>query len=195
MNMINDLLMFFGLSSTLAHADSYLNIITGLLNGFFGYKLLNLWKIICGFILGCGIGYFAGISLASTTYVWAITIASGIIVAALSHFIFDLGIFIFGFLMTLSMFHTLSQTFGIKDGLFYVWMGIGLICSILLGSLASHFEKSYFILFTAIRGAISMTSGIAVLAGWNDFLRLVGLCVLLIMAGIGFQILFTRNDD
>lgn len=195
MEMISDLLAFFGLSTALLQNASYINIITGFVTGFFGYKLLKLWKIVCGFGLGCFIGHIAGKGFASETSLWAITLAFGILMAVLAHFIFDLGLFVFGFIMTISMFHIISQTVHFTGVFFYMWTSIGLIASILLGSLVSHFQKFHFLAFTSVRGAISLTAGYAVLEHWNDLLRLIGLCVIVSIAGYAFQSLITKKDD
>ena len=195
MQMISDLLTLFGLPTDLLQNVSYINIITGFVIGFFGYKLLRLWKIICGFALGCFIGHLAGMGFASQTSLWAITLAFGIIMAVLSHFIFDLGLFVFGFIMTISMCHTISEAFAFTGVIYYMWTSIGLIASILIGSLVSHFQKSYFLAFTSVRGAISLTAGFAVLEQWLDPLRLIGLTVIFTFSCFAFQTLITKKDD
>lgn len=196
MEIITQLLTFFGLNQPLQNIGSLIFIIAGFLNNFFGYKLLRLSKIICGFGVGFVVGQFAGKTFSSNTSALIISVGLGVVVAALSNFIFELGVFVFGAVMTMSVFLLTAQAFNLEMRHLNVWMSVGIVASLILGSLIARFQKIHLILFTSFQGSFSMTSGLSNAFGWKDDpLHIIGFFVLLFMAGFLVQLLLCKRDD
>ena len=137
-------------AGTLAMAFFGIVLVFGLVNCILGYRLLRVWMMIFGFLMGAGAGFFgvyeAGAS-DKTIYVVVMLIA-GVVLAVISFAIFKAGIFIIGagigLTVTIYLIHpTTSFTFFLC-----LLTGVG------LGFLALRYEREVIIVGTSILGGI-----------------------------------------
>jgi hypothetical protein len=140
-----------------------IGIVVGLIFVFFGYRLFRPVLGIAGFVVGCGICFevlYYHTHIAGWLLI-GVSIVAGIIVAVVSMFLVEVGIFVLGAVLG---FLLLSLVIGSHDkGLIpsrtvqYILMGAVPFAS---GVLALIFQKFLIILATAFAGSYAVIVGI-----------------------------------
>lgn len=104
--------------------------VVGLLFCFFGLKLVRIWAALFGFAGGAALGYYAASYFnVSSSVLWIIGLAAGVILAGLSIWLYRFGIFLVSWGMgTAIAFYLIHQ----KGWLFIaVCAGIGLVIALI----------------------------------------------------------------
>lgn len=73
-------------------------LVFGVINCILGYRLLRFWMMLCGFIIGAGVGFGVAYSSGVTEkYMYAaIMVGIGILLAVIAFVSYKIGIFILG---------------------------------------------------------------------------------------------------
>lgn len=164
-------------------------VIFGLLNCFFGYKLLKIWMALCGFLLGA---IASGIIVCRMTeegwIIGAVILAAAVICAMISYQVYLIGAFFISWVMTFLALNKLIgslQTSGRNvEWIFIFSILVGLLVAILI----VKFSKPMIILFTGISGAVSAGGSIAQLLKSMNTQMMILLVIVLAAAGILVQI-------
>lgn len=181
--------------STYKMVGSVIALILALIGCFFGYKLSRLFMSITGFIAGTLIGQIVASEFLHVEGFASVLciILSGAIIAALSFWIYRIGIFILCFTLAFSAAGTLFPFEG--DIQFF----INVIAGLIVGVLAIKYMRPVIILTSAIvcgSSAAGLLPGVAEYMGITTFSSMnssatltLALCVL----GIAVQFLTTKN--
>lgn len=181
--------------TTYKMVGSVITLILALVGCFFGYKLSRLFMSITGFIAGAILGQIAAsqfLHVEGFSSVLCI-ILSGAIIAALSFWIYRIGIFILCFALAFSAAGALFPFEG--DIQFFV----NIITGLIVGVLAVKYMRPVIILTSAIVCGVSaagLLPGVAEYMGITTFSSMnpgttltLALCIL----GIAVQFLTTRE--
>ena len=73
-------------------------LIFGVINCILGYRLLRFWMMLCGFVIGAGIGFGAAYTGGVTEkYMYAVfMVGAGVLLAVIAFVSYKIGIFILG---------------------------------------------------------------------------------------------------
>ena len=73
-------------------------LVFGVLNCILGYRLLRFWMMLCGFVIGAGIGFGAAYTGGVTEkYMYAVfMVGAGVLLAVIAFVSYKIGIFILG---------------------------------------------------------------------------------------------------
>lgn len=200
--MVNDFLadisvpelQISGLTSTTNIIIFIISVIFALATCFFGYKLLKLWSVLIGFVIGLALGgslanYFSG------GRIW-ITIVVAVIVAlilgVLAFFLYRVGVFILVGIETFAVaanILTSIWTTG-KPGVIYI---ISAIIGIIIGLLAMKFIKPFVIIITGLSGGASVASALIRFIVISNNLIILIVFLAIAVAGMAVQFATTRN--
>lgn len=163
-------------------------VLFGLLNCFLGYKLLKVWVALCGFFIGLTAGLLAvpHFTQESSAVGW-ISLGIGVISGILAYEIYLVGVFAVGWLMTVSLCFSVGRVLLLDDKKKIFLLAAGALVGILAGVLLVIFARPSIILFTAVSGGFSVSSGLFSLLRWENplYLFLAGIC--LAVCGMGIQ--------
>lgn len=166
----------------------------GVLNCFFGYKLLKVWIALCGFLIGTGTGFLV-ISRFSdnSTVVLAGMLAVGVVAGILAYQVYLVGAFFLGWLMTVSVVVAVSRSMEAGDKKKLAIMAAGVVLGILVGVLIVKFARPCIIVLTGISGGISAASSLLMIFEQNKMGYMMITGVVMAAAGIGVQFVTTRR--
>lgn len=157
-------------------------IVFALLNCFFGYKLRKFWICLVGLLLGAGIGGVASYYVTKDLRIAAaIGAVGGILLAVLVYHMYKGGLFLLCGGLT---FFMLSQFFSAGSDLA---RGICIVAGVVVGVLAIRYEQNIVILATSICGGIGAVQLLFSMLGWNRFIVVILLGLILAVMGIFFQ--------
>lgn len=160
----------------------------GILNCFFGYRLMKAWIGLAGFVLGASLAYSLASHYTRNSLVQIVAIvAIGLPMGLLAFHIYRLGVFL---LCTGIGATAASVALQPGDSLkFLLCLGIG----ILLGLLGMAFVKPMVILSTAFGGGFSIAAALAGILKRQGEMKILILGTVLFVAGIVVQALSTRT--
>ena len=140
-------------------------LVLGAINCILGYRLLRFWMMLCGFIIGAGVGFGVAYSGGVTEkYMYAvIMVGIGVVLAVIAFVSYKIGIFILGAGIGIGLgiyiFHpTSSLVF-----FFCLLLGAG------LGVLAMRQAREVLIVGTSLLGGAMAGVSAAKLGGLADF--------------------------
>ena len=140
-------------------------LVFGAINCILGYRLLRFWMMLCGFIIGAGVGFGVAYSGGVTEkYMYAvIMVGIGVVLAVIAFVSYKIGIFILGAGIGIGLgiyiFHpTSSLVF-----FFCLLLGAG------LGVLAMRQAREILIVGTSLLGGAMAGVSAAKLGGLADF--------------------------
>ena len=140
-------------------------LVFGAINCILGYRLLRFWMMLCGFIIGAGVGFGVAYSSGVTEkYMYAvIMVGIGVVFAVIAFVSYKIGIFILGAGIGIGLgiyiFHpTSSLVF-----FFCLLLGAG------LGVLAMRQAREVLIVGTSLLGGAMAGVSAAKLGGLADF--------------------------
>ena len=139
-------------------------LIFGVINCILGYRLLRFWMMLCGFVIGAGIGFGAAYTGGVTEkYMYAVfMVGAGVLLAVIAFVSYKIGIFILGAGIGIGLgiyvFHpTTSLVF-----FFCLLLGVG------LGVLAMKQAREVLIIGTSLLGGAMAGFSAAKLGGLAD---------------------------
>lgn len=176
-------------------------LILGVVQCFFGYRLLKFWITVSGFVIGIILGEtVSGWFADQAAFQTIIVLGTGILLAVLSFKIYLLGVFLFcGFMAYMAILQIpVSQ-----DGVWkFVLILAALLVGILIGSLAVKFVRPVVIISSSLTGATKVAENLPQV--WQHFGKMPevltgnnGVVLLLVgvsLAGILFQFLTTKTE-
>lgn len=157
----------------------------GILNCFFGYRLMKAWIGLAGFVLGAGLAYsLASHYTRSSLVQMGAILAVGLALGLSAFYIYRMGVFL---LCTGIGATAASVALQPRDSLmFMLCLGVG----ILLGLLGMAFVKPMVILNTAFGGGFSIAGALAWMLKKQGDMRILVLGTALFLAGVAAQTLF-----
>ncbi len=163
-------------------------IVVGVLFCFFGLKLVKIATAILGFLIGASVGAgictVLGIDGIRGT---AIIIVCALALAALSFFVYRVGVFVMTFLCGFGIFLAIPGEMG------RVLLIVAVVVSLVLAVLAVVFLEPVIIVITGVFGGLTAGTSIAILAGFGEKAWL--LCVVSIaLAIIGIIVQFAMHS-
>lgn len=186
-----------GIISTLnqvMQAISFITLIIGIIQCFFGYKWLRFALAVSGFMTGAVIGSIVGLigGLNSTdsvsdvvNMIIAVMVIFGIIGAVISYKVYKLGVFLIGFsgVYLISLLTSLAGRLMSGNDSIAAAFVTALIPAVVAGVLMVKFTKPLIIIYTGISGAYTAAVSLAVLMDGGTFFFTVALSI----AGIYIQ--------
>ena len=161
----------------------------GLLNCILGYRILRLWMMIFGFIIGAGAGfgvtYMSGVQ--DKMVIAGAMAGLGIVLAVVSFLIYRAGIFVLGFGIGITLSIYLIHPTSSFSFFLCILIGVG------LGVLAMRYAKGVIIVGTSILGGVLAGLSIAKIAGLAQFPYGVGMAAGIAILGMLIQ--FAINKD
>lgn len=163
-------------------------VVIGLLFCFLGNKIMRVIATLVGFGVGAGVGVLIT-QMAETEGITNVLIIFGcaLVLAAVSFFVFRIGIFLTAFGMVSAV------SLSLVDMSMNVQVIIALAVTFVLAVLAMIFMEPVVIIVTALVGGLTAGAGIAGLAGFTDN-RLIGLGIGAVLAIIGMIVQFMMQS-
>ena len=159
-------------------------LIFGVINCILGYRLLRFWMMLCGFVIGAGIGFGAAYTGGVTEkYMYAVfMVGAGVLLAVIAFVSYKIGIFILGAGIGIGLgiyvFHpTTSLVF-----FFCLLLGVG------LGVLAMKQAREVLIIGTSLLGGAMAGFSAAKLGGLADIPYGLGLSAGFALLGMLIQL-------
>ena len=166
-------------------------LVFGVINCILGYRLLRFWMMLCGFIIGAGIGFGAAFSTGVTEkYMYAaFMVGAGVLLAVIAFMSYKIGIFILGAGIGIGLgiyvFHpTTSLVF-----FFCLLLGVG------LGVLAMKWVREVLIIGTSLLGGAMAGFSAAKLGGLSDIPYGAGLSLGFALLGMLIQFATNRHRE
>jgi len=164
----------------------------GLLICFFGLKLVKVLITLNGLVAGFGVGILVSNAVGTDKIISAIIVfACAVILAALSFFLYRLGIFFMVFVGSVGVLATVTGSVGIGTAFTFSTIGIIVelaVCAV-IGILAAIFVGPVIIVMTAISGGL--TAGLSITGlvkiggpGW------IGYIIGAVLAAFGIAVQF-----
>ena len=182
--------------SGLAEALTVGSLILGILQCFFGFRLLRFWISVTGFVLGIYLGKtISSEFLSKPEYApWLIGAVCGFLLCFLAYKIYLAGVFIFCGILAASVIGQIPFPEGQAwKVLLYVLMAAGFV---LAGVLAVKFSRPAVIFITAGAGAAAAVHALVLMktniSGSADLQKLV--TAVMFAAGAAVQFLTTRRN-
>ncbi len=153
-----------------------ISILSGIIVGMFGLKLVRLLSAISGFGVGLIIGAVVSVALGvSDMTVLIIVLGCAIVFAIAGIILYKIGIFIW----ILGSVTTIVGVLLFRLGL--IGFLIGFVLGLIIAILAMKFFDPVIMIITSFVGASSLSSGILMLAGLSDriFINIVAFVVAL----------------
>ena len=164
-------------------------LIFGVINCILGYRLLRFWMMLCGFVIGAGIGFGAAYTGGVTEkYMYAVfMVGAGVLLAVIAFVSYKIGIFILGAGIGIGLgiyvFHpTTSLVF-----FFCLLLGVG------LGVLAMKQAREVLIIGTSLLGGAMAGFSAAKLGGLADIPYGLGLSAGFALLGMLIQFATNRR--
>ena len=166
-------------------------LIFGIINCVLGYRLLRFWMMLCGFVIGAGIGFGIAFSSGVTEkYMYAaFMVGAGVVIAVIAFVSYKIGLFILGAGIGIGLgiyvFHpTTSLVF-----FFCLLLGVG------LGVLAMKQARVVLIVGTSLLGGAMAGFSAAKLGGLADIPYGIGLSAGFALLGMVIQFATNRRAD
>ena len=166
-------------------------LVFGAINCILGYRLLRFWMMLCGFIIGAGIGFGVAFSTGVTEkYMYAaFMVGAGVLLAVIVFMSYKIGIFILGAGIGIGLgiyvFHpTTSLVF-----FFCLLLGVG------LGVLAMKWVREVLIIGTSLIGGVMAGFSAAKLGGLSDIPYGAGLSLGFALLGMLIQFATNRRRE
>ena len=166
-------------------------LIFGIINCVLGYRLLRFWMMLCGFVIGAGIGFGIAFSSGVTEkYMYAaFMVGVGVVIAVIAFVSYKIGLFILGAGIGIGLgiyvFHpTTSLVF-----FFCLLLGVG------LGVLAMKQARVVLIVGTSLLGGAMAGFSAAKLGGLADIPYGIGLSAGFALLGMVIQFATNRRAD
>lgn len=136
-------------------------LVFGVINCILGYRLLRFWMMLCGFIIGAGVGFGVAYSSGVTEkYMYAaIMVGIGILLAVIAFVSYKIGIFILG----------AGIGIGLGIYIFHPTSSLVFFFCLLLGVLAMRQAREVLIVGTSLLGGAMAGVSTAKLGGLSDF--------------------------
>ena len=155
------------LSSEFYMAASVTAIVSGLLIGVLGLKLVRFFSAMTGFCIGAGIGLVAGVLLnLPDKAVLGTTIGGAVVFAILFGIFKKIGMFIWIFTSVMGVFGIAAIEKGI------IWLIVGAAVGLIIAILSVKFFEPLVIIATSMVGGSSIASGVSMFAGLQSKLIL-----------------------
>lgn len=166
-----------------------LNVVSGLMYCFFGYKIYRLVIMIQGFLGGAVVGAIIGLFTRSAIGIFVCAFCIGALGAFLSWYLFYIGVFLQAFWtgMLISMVAMLGM-----GGFDPAIISAAVMAGIFLGVLACILIKVAIVFLTAFSGALTVGGTVGAMGGL-DFSMTIILCVVLFTLGFLFQMYMCRR--
>lgn len=161
-------------------------IIVGILISFFGLKLVRVLTTIVGFVLGAGIGLIISNILGwSGITVAIVTLGCAVVLAALSFFLYRIGVFLMVFVTVLGAATTIiCAGNNITNMMLIIFAAVALVVAIL----SAIFVEPLVIVVTAICGGINAALAIVEVTGLEgNLLITIGIAVAISIVGMIIQ--------
>lgn len=144
-------------------------IVLGIVYCFWGYKYLKVIILIYALFAGFMFTYnlLSDVAPNLGNWIWIISLAVGLILAALAFFFIKFSIFLAGGIMGIAVYNIIRSMnpayFASLDSV-YVFL-IGLACFIIFGAITLAARKHLIIIFSAVFGAYSLVYASGILIG------------------------------
>jgi len=164
-------------------------LIFGVLQCFFGYKLIKIWCAFVGFLLGCagGIIIAAMVSASVQTPIYIVLLiifTVGLLCGLLAHRLYIVGVFIYAFAAAFMVGFALVSL--ITDSV-YVGLIVGLLAGIAMGVVAVLFKRAIIIVATSVYGGVTAGAGFMMIIQNTDPLLGFIIPAVFIIAGLFVQ--------
>lgn len=161
-------------------------IIVGLLVSFFGLKLVRVLTTIVGLILGAGIGLIISNILGwSGITVAIVTLGCAVVLAALSFFLYRMGVFLMAFVSVFGVATTIICT---GNDVTNIMVIICAAAALVIAILSAIFVEPLVIVVTAICGGINASLAIVAMTGLDgNLLITIGIAVAISLVGMIIQ--------
>lgn len=158
-------------------------IVVGVLLSLFGLKLVRVLTTIVGLVLGAGVGLVISHSLGwSGLTVAIVTLGCAVVLAALSFFLYRMGVFFTVFVSVLGI--CISVMYPGTNLMLVIYLAAALVFAIL----SAIFVEPLVIVVTAVSGGVNAALAIVSLAGLSgNLLITVGIAAVIIIVGMIVQ--------
>ena len=155
-------------------------IVVGVLLSLFGLKLVRVLTTIVGLVLGAGVGLVISHLLGwSGLTVAIVTLGCAVVLAALSFFLYRMGVFFTVFVSVLGI--CISVMYPGTNLMLVIYLAAALVFAIL----SAIFVEPLVIVVTAVSGGVNAALAIVSLAG--NLLITVGIAAVIIIVGMIVQ--------
>lgn len=158
-------------------------IVVGVLLSLFGLKLVRVLTTIVGLVLGAGVGLVISHLLGwSGLTVAIVTLGCAVVLAALSFFLYRMGVFLTVFVSVLGI--CISVMYPGTNLMLVIYLATALVFAIL----SAIFVEPLVIVVTAVSGGVNAALAIVSLAGLSgNLLITVGIAAVIIIVGMIVQ--------
>lgn len=158
-------------------------IVVGVLLSLFGLKLVRVLTTIVGLVLGAGVGLVISHLLGwSGLTVAIVTLGCAVVLAALSFFLYRMGVFFTVFVLVLGI--CISVMYPGTNLMLVIYLAAALVFAIL----SAIFVEPLVIVVTAVSGGVNAALAIVSLAGLSgNLLITVGIAAVIIIVGMIVQ--------
>ena len=158
-------------------------IVVGVLLSLFGLKLVRVLTTIVGLVLGAGVGLVISHLLGwSGLTVAIVTLGCAVVLAALSFFLYRMGVFRTVFVSVLGI--CISVMYAGTNLMLVIYLAAALVFAIL----SAIFVEPLVIVVTAVSGGVNAALAIVSLAGLSgNLLITVGIAAVIIIVGMIVQ--------
>ena len=158
-------------------------IVVGVLLSLFGLKLVRVLTTIVGLVLGAGVGLVISHLLRwSGLTVAIVTLGCAVVLAALSFFLYRMGVFLTVFVSVLGI--CISVMYPGTNLMLVIYLAAALVFAIL----SAIFVEPLVIVVTAVSGGVNAALAIVSLAGLSgNLLITVGIAAVIIIVGMIVQ--------
>ena len=158
-------------------------IVVGVLLSLFGLKLVRVLTTIVGLVLGAGVGLVISHLLGwSGLTVAIVTLGCAVVLAALSFFLYRMGVFFTVFVSVLGI--CISVMYPGTNLMLVIYLAAALVFAIL----SAIFVEPFVIVVTAVSGGVNAALAIVSLAGLSgNLLITVGIAAVIIIVGMIVQ--------
>lgn len=158
-------------------------IVVGVLLSLFGLKLVRVLTTIVGLVLGAGVGLVISHLLGwSGLTVAIVTLGCAVVLAALSFFLYRMGVFLTVFVSVLGI--CISVMYPGTNLMLVIYLAAALVFAIL----SAIFVEPLVIVVTAVSGGVNAALAIVSLAGLSgNLLITVGIAAVIIIVGMIVQ--------
>ncbi len=158
-------------------------IVVGVLLSLFGLKLVRVLTTIVGLVLGAGVGLIISHLLGwSGLTVAIVTLGCAVVLAALSFFLYRMGVFLTVFVSVLGI--CISVMYPGTNLMLVIYLAAALVFAIL----SAIFVEPLVIVVTAVSGGVNAALAIVSLAGLSgNLLITAGIAAVIIIVGMIVQ--------
>jgi len=172
-------------------------LIFGVLQCFFGYKLIKLWCAFIGFVLGCIAGAAIAAAIVASgletpgLIVVLIMFTMGMLGGLLAYRAYIVGVFLYAFSAAFLVGFALIS---LITNSIYIGLIAGLLMGIAMGVIAAIYRRFWIIAATSVSGGISAGAGFMLIIQNADPVLSFIIPVVFIIAGFFVQYKTTAKD-